>query len=175
MRVYHMFRPSVMLVASSGVTSPLRQCPLYLTDKLHGALYDQQDLEIIQMLALHAASAIDRAQLYRRLEAAHRAAIAQRDQLLAAEQLKDDFLSLVSHEFRTPLTAIHGGARLLASDNDRIDAETRRELLDDIVTESDRLDRMLANMLSLAAMMAGRSRWKVAERRIMSRIFIPGS
>ncbi len=129
---------------------------LYLTDKLHGALYDQQDLEIIQMLALHAASAIDRAQLYRQLEAAHRAAIAQRDQLLAAEQLKDDFLSLVSHEFRTPLTAIHGGARLLASDNDRIDAETRRELLDDIVTESDRLDRMLANMLSLAAMMAGR-------------------
>ena len=50
--------------------------------------------------------------------------------LRQAEQLKDDFLSLISHEFRTPLTAIHGGAHLLASQGDALDAETRRELLD---------------------------------------------
>jgi signal transduction histidine kinase len=76
--------------------------------------------------------------------------------LREAEQLKDDFLSLISHEFRTPLTAIHGGAHLLASQGDELDGTTRRELLDDIVTESGRLDRMLANLLSLAEIMAGR-------------------
>jgi signal transduction histidine kinase len=76
--------------------------------------------------------------------------------LREAEQLKDDFLSLVSHEFRTPLTTIHGGAHLLAKQSGTLDEKTRRALLDDIVTESDHLDQMLANMLTLAAVMAGR-------------------
>jgi two-component system phosphate regulon sensor histidine kinase PhoR len=76
--------------------------------------------------------------------------------LREAEQLKDDFLSLISHEFRTPLTAINGGAKLLADAGDAIDSETRAELLHDIVTESKKLDQMLANMLSMAAIMAGR-------------------
>ena len=73
-----------------------------------------------------------------------------------AEQLKDDFLSLVSHEFRTPLTAVHGGSHLLLNQGHELDEQTRHELLSDIVTESDRLDHMLANMLTLAAVMAGR-------------------
>lgn len=76
--------------------------------------------------------------------------------LREAEQLKDDFLSLLSHEFRTPLTAINGGARLLADAGDAIESETRAELLNDIVTESKKLDQMMSNMLSVAAIMAGR-------------------
>jgi K+-sensing histidine kinase KdpD len=76
--------------------------------------------------------------------------------LREAEQLKDDFLSLVSHEFRTPLTTIHGGAHLLANQSGTLDETTRRGLLDDIVAETDYLDQMLANMLTLTAIMAGR-------------------
>jgi PAS domain S-box-containing protein len=76
--------------------------------------------------------------------------------LREAEQLKDDFLSLISHEFRTPLTTIQGGASLLTTQGDRLDEATRHELLVDIATESSRLDRMLGNMLSVAAIMAGR-------------------
>jgi signal transduction histidine kinase len=78
--------------------------------------------------------------------------------LRAAEQIKDDFLSLISHEFRTPLTAIHGGAHLLSQQGDVLDDETKQELLDDIVSESTRLDRMLGNLLSVAEIMAGRFR-----------------
>lgn len=76
--------------------------------------------------------------------------------LREAEQLKEDFLSLVSHEFRTPLTTIHGGAHLLMNQGEELDAQTRRELLHDIVEESDRLHRMLANMLVLTEVMSGR-------------------
>lgn len=74
----------------------------------------------------------------------------------AAEQVKDDFLSLISHEFRTPLTAIHGGAHLLAQQGAGLDEETRAELLRDIGEESQRLDRMLGNLLKVAEIMAGR-------------------
>jgi signal transduction histidine kinase len=90
--------------------------------------------------------------------AVNRAVVVFQDvtQLREAEQLKDDFLALVSHEFRTPLTAIHGGARLLATDGEALDAATRREVLADVVVESGRLERMLANLLDLAAVMAGR-------------------
>lgn len=74
----------------------------------------------------------------------------------AAEQVKDDFLSLISHEFRTPLTAIHGGALLLSQQGEVMDPETRQELLQDIGEESARLDRMLGNLLSVSEIMAGR-------------------
>ncbi|MGB3328770.1 MAG: ATP-binding protein [Thermomicrobiales bacterium] len=77
-------------------------------------------------------------------------------QLREAEQLKDDFLSLLSHEFRTPLTAIHGGAHVLEAEWGQLDRGTERELLADISRESARLDQMLSNMLRLAEVMAGR-------------------
>jgi signal transduction histidine kinase len=90
--------------------------------------------------------------------AVHRAVVVLQDitRLREAEQLKDDFLSLISHEFRTPLTSIHGGAHLLVQQGADLDNETRQDLLNDIVAESERLDRMLGNMLSLTAILAGR-------------------
>ena len=68
--------------------------------------------------------------------------------LRQAEQLKDDFLALVSHELRTPLSAIHGGAKVLLN-KPHLDADTRAELLSDVVAESDRLEKLLSNLLSL--------------------------
>lgn len=87
-----------------------------------------------------------------------RAVVVMQDvtRLREAEQLKDDFLSLISHEVRTPLTAIHGGAYMLANQGRMLDEETRSELLADIVVESQRLERMLTNLLGLTAIMAGR-------------------
>ena len=87
-----------------------------------------------------------------------RAVLVQQDvtRLREAEQLKDDFLALISHEFRTPLTTIHGGAHLLLKQRAALNEITQDELLTDIATESERLDHMLANILTLAAVMAGR-------------------
>ena len=76
--------------------------------------------------------------------------------LREAEQLKDDFLSLVSHEMRTPLTTIHGGASLLSTHGDTLDRGTRDDLINDILVESTRLERTLANILALTGIQAGR-------------------
>jgi signal transduction histidine kinase len=78
-------------------------------------------------------------------------------QLRQAEQLKDDFLALVSHELRTPLSVIHGGAQVLVN-KPHLDVETRLELLRDVVAESERLERLLSNLLALTDITAGRLR-----------------
>lgn len=248
---------------------------LYLTERVDGRPFDGRDLEIVQVLAAHAAAAIDRAHLYRQLAASRLEAEVQRDQLRTildslpagvliqtapdgaielanaaavamllgpappvgtlpvpgrdyrvlqadgaplandqrpglralrgetirnrqflvkrwdgqqlpvlaqanplrdargaivravvvlqditplreAEQIKDEFVSLVSHELRTPITAVYGGAHLLVHQGEGLDPASRQDLLADIVAESERLERMLSNLLGLAAIQAGR-------------------
>lgn len=73
-----------------------------------------------------------------------------------ADQLKDDFLSLISHELRTPLTTIQGAASMFLTQGDTLPAEAQDALRMDLINESERLSRMLKNMLALSAYQAGR-------------------
>jgi PAS domain S-box-containing protein len=72
------------------------------------------------------------------------------DQLRQANEAKDEFLGLVSHELRTPITTIYGGARLLRSRDDILDAGSRTEILMDIEHESERLHRIVEDLLVLS-------------------------
>ena len=71
-------------------------------------------------------------------------------ELRVANAAKDEFLGLVSHELKTPLTTVRGNAEVLLRTYDRIDAGTRATALRDIVAESDRLQRIIENLLLLA-------------------------
>jgi PAS domain S-box-containing protein len=64
------------------------------------------------------------------------------------DELRDVFVGMLSHELRTPVTAIYGGSQLLRRPN--LDETSRREIVDDIVTESERLERLVENLLVLA-------------------------
>ena len=66
-------------------------------------------------------------------------------------QIREDLIASVSHEFRTPLTAIRGSASTLAARGDQVSPEARRQLLDGIVEHSDRLGALLEDMLSAAS------------------------
>jgi PAS domain S-box-containing protein len=74
--------------------------------------------------------------------------------LREAGRLKDEFLALVSHELRTPLTTIRGYAAVL-SRHAALPEEAKQAALHDLVTESERLSRLVENMLVLARMEAG--------------------
>jgi K+-sensing histidine kinase KdpD len=71
--------------------------------------------------------------------------------LREAGQIREDLIASVSHEFRTPLTAIRGSAATLAARGDRIPPETRARLLRGIVEHADRLGRLLEDMLLAAS------------------------
>jgi len=69
-------------------------------------------------------------------------------ELGSMETLRSDFVSNVSHEFKTPIVSIRGFAKLLKKDT--LSAEERREYLDIIIKESERLSNLAENVLLLS-------------------------
>jgi signal transduction histidine kinase/CheY-like chemotaxis protein len=80
------------------------------------------------------------------------------EKLKELDQLKSEFLNTVSHELRTPLTSIKAFAEILL-DSVGEDPETQREFLEIINKESDRLTRLINNLLDLSRIEAGRMNW----------------
>jgi two-component system sensor histidine kinase KdpD len=90
------------------------------------------------------------------LERAHLAEEAQQTQIrMETERLRSSLLSSVSHDLRTPLASITGAASSLLEDDAALDASTRRELLETIREESDRLGRLVHNLLQMTRLEAG--------------------
>lgn len=77
------------------------------------------------------------------------------EELLKKEQIKNDFISSVSHELRTPLTSIKGWAITLQGD-DTIDPDLLNDGLEIIETESDRLTKMVEELLDFSKFISGR-------------------
>jgi len=71
--------------------------------------------------------------------------------LREANRIREDLIASVSHEFRTPLTAIRGSAATLAARGDKIPPEPRETLLRGIVEHADRLGKVLEDMLLAAS------------------------
>ena len=67
---------------------------------------------------------------------------------------KSDFVSIVSHEFRTPLTGIQGFSEMMAGED--LTLEEMREYAGDINKDAHRLNRMITEMLDLDKMESGR-------------------
>lgn len=66
------------------------------------------------------------------------------------EQLQDAFLSVLSHELRTPVTTISAGSQFLATRGKQLDPSVMVEVAQDVAAESDRLCRMIDDLLVLA-------------------------
>lgn len=77
------------------------------------------------------------------------------DELETANQLKSNFLSIVSHELRTPLTSIKAYSEALLDNIETIEPETTRNFLNVMGEESDRVIKLVDNMLSYSSMEAG--------------------
>ncbi|NRA39690.1 MAG: PAS domain-containing protein [Planctomycetes bacterium] len=74
------------------------------------------------------------------------------------DEAKTQWLNSVSHELRTPLTSIRSFSELLLTYDDT-EPETKREFLEIIVKESDRLGRLIDELLDLARIESGSMPW----------------
>lgn len=101
---------------------------------------------LLEALAQASALALDRV---RHAEEARRAALE-----VEREALRSQLLSSVSHDLRTPLATITGAATALREDSG-LDAATRRELIESIVDEAERLERLVGNLLDMTRLEGG--------------------
>lgn len=104
-------------------------------------------IRLMETFAQQAALALERAGLIDESEKARVRA--------DAERLRNALLSSVSHDLRTPLAAIAGSASTLREADAGLDDGTRHELLDSIVDEAERLNRLIANLLFATRMESG--------------------
>ena len=74
----------------------------------------------------------------------------------ATERMKDEFVSVVSHELRTPLTSIYGALKLLATSTESGLGAEDREMLTIAVTNTERLVRLINDVLDLERIESGK-------------------
>ena len=77
------------------------------------------------------------------------------ERLQEVDRMKDEFVAMVSHELRTPLTSIRSFAEILRDTPD-IEADKRQQFLRIMVLESERLSRLIDEILDLARLESGR-------------------
>ncbi len=84
------------------------------------------------------------------------------EQLKSLDRLKDDFMSSVTHELRTPLTSIRALAELMGDDAE-MPAAQRQQFLGIMVAETERLSRLVNQVLDMAKIESGHADWHNTE------------
>jgi Na+/proline symporter/nitrogen-specific signal transduction histidine kinase len=98
----------------------------------------------------------------RELEAATAELRAANERLKELDRLKDDFISTVTHELRTPLTSIRAFSEILLADPN-VAVEERVKFLGIITRETERLTRLINQVLDMAKISSGRADWQMTQ------------
>jgi Na+/proline symporter/nitrogen-specific signal transduction histidine kinase len=112
-----------------------------------------QVVELLDETSRALATSRDLAEKSQQLEAASAELLRVNERLREVDRLKDDYLSTMAHELRTPLAAIRAFAEIL-HDNPDLPVERRAEFLRIIEMENDRLSRLIHDLLDLAKLEA---------------------
>src|SRR5882672_2491482 len=137
------------------------------------------------MYATQASTAVENARLYEALGQANltleenvhertRNLVEANERLRELDQVKSNFISLVSHELRTPLTAIKGFIVTLFHYDKEIPEEKRRVYLSVLNEETDRLTRLINELLDISRIESGRMeiQWRrLGLPNIVQRVF----
>ncbi len=114
---------------------------------------------ILNGIAAQAAVALDNARLYRSNEEA-------RQEAVAANRTKDEFLAIVSHELRTPLNAILGWAHLLRQG--RLDPEQSARGIETIERNARAQAQLIGDLLDVSRIVSGKLRLERQEVNLCS-------
>lgn len=125
---------------------------------------EQPDPDIIQSFVERVALAVEKALLYRALAArssdlqhAYADLARAHDELVRVDEMKTNFLANVSHEIRTPLSSIRSFSEILLTYG--TDSVVQNEFLTIINSESERLTRLLNDVLDVTKIESGRVQW----------------
>lgn len=112
-----------------------------------GRIYDSADVALAEEVGRRAAQAVDNARLY--------------EQAREAVQLRDDFLSVASHELKTPITSLTAALQILQRASERgslgdVAPERVRRMLDVVESQAKRLVKLVNELLDVSRLSEGR-------------------
>lgn len=119
------------------------------------AAFDPADISALETVADQLSQALHNISLYQELREKALALALANEELIKLDQMKSDFVSMVSHELNTPVTVIKGYAQLMYN---RIIGEVNEKQLDllrTIVEKSDHLTKLITELLDLLKLESG--------------------
>lgn len=169
-----LYKKEFALLSSMGVDMVV---PLVVKDHLIGVIllgrkengdaYSVQDIGALDIIRSQAAIAFENAQLYQEslafgeklkieVENATRELRVANDKLKQLDQAKTEFLSITSHQLRTPLTGIKGYLSMMIEGDFGKFSEQQEETVKRVSAEVDRLARMVQVFLNVSRIESGR-------------------
>jgi len=140
---------------------------LLLGDKLSGDIYSSQDIELLEIIGKELAVAIQNAKAYAEIEefnvtlqarvdhATGRLRVANRH-LKELDRAKDEFISMASHQLRTPLTTIKGYLSMMLEGDAGKLSSAQKEFVGYAFGSSERMVNLISDLLNVSRLSAGR-------------------
>jgi signal transduction histidine kinase len=122
---------------------------LLVGEKLSGDIFDDQELEVLAVLANQVAISLENARLYEELSESNA-------QLLQASRLKSQFLASMSHELRTPLNSIIGFSKVLLNRFDGELTERQETYIRSVHNSGAHLLQLINGILDFSRIEAGK-------------------
>ncbi len=178
---YNKYKEILDLLSALGVEMLV---PLDVKDKIiglivlgpkeSGDMYNDEDLQVLKVIGAQAAVTLENALLYdetkkfagklkKEVEVATAELRTASEQLKKLDEAKSEFISIASHQLRTPLTAIKGYiSMMLEGDFGKLTAE-EKESLEKVFESSERLIRLVEDLLNISRIESGRLQFSFAD------------
>lgn len=140
---------------------------LVLGSKKSGGVYTSQDLKLIEIIANELVIAVENilrfeeieefnVTLQKKIDEATKELKRSNDKLLALDEAKDEFVSMASHQLRTPLTSVKGYiSMVLEGDAGNIN-ETQKQMLGQALFSSQRMVYLISDLLNVSRLKTGK-------------------
>lgn len=158
---------SILARLAPAGKNAVEQGYLVLGAKRSGNLYNKQDLQVLDIIANELVIAIQNALRFEEIEAftvtlqekvndATRQLRRTNEKLKALDETKDEFISMASHQLRTPLTAVKGYVSMVVEGDAGKLNKQQKELLDQAFASSQRMVYLIADLLNVSRLKTGK-------------------
>ncbi|HSH18005.1 MAG TPA: HAMP domain-containing sensor histidine kinase [Candidatus Saccharimonadales bacterium] len=154
-------------LSGRGIDEDLVQSYILLGPRKSGNLYNMRDIRILEAIIDGLTVAIQNAlrfeeiqdfntNLQRRIDEATRQLRRTNAKLQALDETKDDFISMASHQLRTPLTTIKGYISMVLDGDAGPLTPTQQKMLDQAFVSSQRMVFLIADLLNISRLKTGK-------------------
>jgi signal transduction histidine kinase len=126
-----------------------------------GRHFNEADLELAKEFGQRASIAIDHARLYSESQQAREQLMTYINEHKEVERRKDEFMSVVSHELKTPVTTIKGFTQLLQRRLQHVDDPEAHLFLSRLDSQLNRLTRLINDLLEISRIQTGRLKYRI--------------